>query len=50
MSGALSISTSPSSLSFSSTENSLNLDLNILATGAAGITLTSIREERTYTT
>jgi hypothetical protein len=43
MSGALSIS-------FSSAENSLSLDMNILATGAAGITLTSIREERTYTT
>lgn len=50
MSGALSISTSPSYLSFSSAENTLSLDLNILATGAAGITLTSIREERTYTT
>jgi len=44
----LSVTATPSSLSFSSTETSLIVDLRVLATATGSIEITSIQEERDY--
>ncbi len=44
----LSVIATPSSLSFSSTETSLSVDLRILATATGTIEITSIQEQRDY--
>jgi hypothetical protein len=46
---SLDITASPSTLTFSSTETSLSVDLRIAATTTGSIDVTSIREERDYT-
>jgi hypothetical protein len=46
---SLDITSSPGTLTFSSTETSLSVDLRITATASGSIEVTSIREERDYT-
>jgi hypothetical protein len=48
MQAALSVTATPGSLSFSSTESSLSLKLDILATATGSISVTSIEEQRDY--
>jgi len=46
---ALSLTASPSTLTFSSTETSQSVDLRITATATGSVAITSIQEERDYT-
>ncbi|MGM0674630.1 MAG: hypothetical protein ACQETQ_08050 [Spirochaetota bacterium] len=46
--GSISVSVSPQSLSFAAGESTQSLELDVRASGAASVELTSIREDRVY--